>query len=260
MKHIYTAEYFDELDRPSYLSALFFAEKIMPLFRPTSVLDFGCGNGSWLRAFQEKGVEILRGLDGPWNNGEMLLSAGIEFTQIDFTEIGASTTKAQQVKADLAICVEVAEHIDEKYSDSLLSFLTAASDVIIFSAAFSNQGGEHHVNENYHSYWAGKFAKLNYEVFDLFRPEFWNNQVIGFWYRQNCFLYVRADSIARDLLQSKGIEPLRQIHFMDCVHPELFHLKCGDGMSFDQVIRQISPSLARAVKRRVKRVINKLSG
>jgi hypothetical protein len=250
MKEIYSKDYFDHLDSASYRSACFYVDKIVHLFRPESALDFGCGNGSWLRACAGYGIPSLRGIDGPWNDGESLRALGIEFTQLDFSKLDENSLPSSPIRADMAICVEVAEHLYEKHSDLLIDYLTSSSDVIIFSSAFENQGGEHHVNENLHSYWAQKFKERGFAIFDLFRQEFWNNQEIGFWYRQNCFLYVKEGSTVINLLEASGKNQLERFAFMDCVHPELLRVKCAEGLSFEETLKNIVPSLVRSIRRR----------
>ena len=37
-----------------------------------SVVDFGCGLGTWLRAFREQGVKEILGLEGEWCNRTLL--------------------------------------------------------------------------------------------------------------------------------------------------------------------------------------------
>ena len=49
----------------------------------------------------------------------------------------------------------------------------------------------------------------------------------------------------------KGFSPITNIHFMDCVHPELYDAKCGEGISFSIHLKDILPSLIRAISRRM---------
>ena len=39
---------------------------LMDLLHPSSVIDVGCGGGSWLRAFRENGILESLGIDGRW--------------------------------------------------------------------------------------------------------------------------------------------------------------------------------------------------
>lgn len=43
---------------------------LMDMFHPASAVDFGCGIGTFPRAFRERGLEDMLGLDGPWVDRE----------------------------------------------------------------------------------------------------------------------------------------------------------------------------------------------
>jgi ribosomal protein L11 methylase PrmA len=45
---------------------------LMKLFAPASVIDVGCGTGTFLKVFQQYGVKRLTGLDGEWANNSLL--------------------------------------------------------------------------------------------------------------------------------------------------------------------------------------------
>ena len=48
---------------------------------------------------------------------------------------------------ELAVCLEVAEHLNESSADNLILQLTNLANRVLFSAAIPGQGGLHHVNE-----------------------------------------------------------------------------------------------------------------
>src|SRR5205085_12297195 len=121
--------------------------------------------------------------------------------------------------------LEVVEHLQASVGEQFVACLAEASDVILFSAAFTNQGGTNHINERPHSYWANAFQRLGYSTFDLFRPVFWTDERICYWYRQNTFLYARNESAPFQLLVSMGLAPLSDFRLMDCVHPGLLEKK-----------------------------------
>ena len=102
---------------------------------------------------------------------------------------------------------------------------TDASDAVLFIAAYSRQGGTNHINEQPHSYWAHLFAKHSFVPFDLFRPVFWGNKVVCFWYRQNVFMYFRKGSPSWQQIGAYGFKEMAEASFMDCIHPELFDLR-----------------------------------
>jgi hypothetical protein len=49
--------------------------------------------------------------------------------------------------------------------------------------SYTKQGGINHINEQPHTYWAQLFAEHGFVPFDLFRPVFWGNENVCFWYR-----------------------------------------------------------------------------
>ena len=119
-------------------------------------------------------------------------------------------------KYDIAISVEVAEHIDNKYAKIFIGNLCRHSDVILFSAALPNQGGTGHINEQPCSYWKQIFEKYKYRAIDCIRPVFWNDDTIEIWYRNNSILYVN-ERLYNDFIK---IIPM-QVHPLDIVHPEM---------------------------------------
>ena len=78
-----------------------------------SVVDVGCGIGTWLKVFEENEVKDILGIDGNYVDKTLLKIDKSKFLEYDLEEL--YTTKK---KFDLAISLEVAEHIDGKYSDN----------------------------------------------------------------------------------------------------------------------------------------------
>jgi SAM-dependent methyltransferase len=214
----YNDQFYDDQASRSYSSAVAYVDHLCKYYKALSVVDVGCGRGSWLKAFGEKGVNALTGLDGSWNSQEKMLSQKIYFQPIDL----AFPSMPTETRYDLAVSLEVAEHLPKTSANQFVSFLVQLSDVVLFSAAFTNQGGDNHINEQPHSYWAQKFLNSNYIAYDLFRPFFWDDSSVDFCYRQNVFLYVNATSKLNNSLASQGVKPLINIGFMDCVHPCLY--------------------------------------
>src|SRR5206468_2560342 len=91
--------------------------------------------------------------------------------------------------------------------------------------AYIEQGGANHINEQPHTYWARLFKDEGFAPFDLFRPIFWGNSDIEFWYQQNTFVYVKSDSKLHEQFGFAGYRPMTNIAFMDCVHPDLYGAK-----------------------------------
>jgi methyltransferase family protein len=70
----------------SYRSARVFAGLIAAIFTPKSVVDFGCGRGTWLKAFKKIGATALVGFDGEWNSQENMIEGSIVFNACDLNK------------------------------------------------------------------------------------------------------------------------------------------------------------------------------
>lgn len=155
-----------------------------------SVIDIGCGTGTWLSEAAKLGSERVVGVEGDWVTGPMLDSQEIDLVTADLEEFDVNLNE----KFDLAISLEVAEHLSEERGMQLVRELCVLSDHVLFSAAIPGQGGKGHKNEQWQSYWADLFAANGFAPVDLVRPRIWNDYTIPYWYRQNCLLYVKGQS------------------------------------------------------------------
>jgi hypothetical protein len=138
------------------------------------------------------GASDVLGIDGPQVSLDQLKIAPSEFLSHDF-ESRLSIPRP----FDLAISLEVIEHIEDQFSDAFLDSLTEASPFILFSGAVPGQGGTYHVNERWPSYWLRKFEMRNCSAFDCIRPAFWRDPYVEWWYAQNTFLIAAAASSHR---------------------------------------------------------------
>ena len=187
----YDDEFYKGQKESSYLSAIQIIPFICSLFPFISkVVDIGCGSGSWLAPFANMG-KVIAGYDfgdGVENNLYIPIQA---YHKHDLT-----TPLDLKKQFDLAISLEVAEHLEKEHAYNLISILTNASDLILFSAAIPGQNGVHHVNCQWPDYWAYLFVKHGFSAYDILRPIFWRNTNIRPWYRQNIILYAKDLDIA----------------------------------------------------------------
>jgi hypothetical protein len=153
----------------------------------------GCASGTWLRAWAERGVELVHGIDGDWVDRESLEIPASSFTSTDLTggfDLGR--------KFDLVQSFEVAEHIHPTASEVFIDSLTShARHCILFSAAPPGQGGEYHINERPYGYWREMFGRRGFTVLDCVRPHVIADKRVSYWYRYNSFLYVRREFLGR---------------------------------------------------------------
>jgi SAM-dependent methyltransferase len=192
---------------------------VLPRLPPVrSALDVGCGVGAWLSVLREKGVADVLGVDGAWVD-EKLLKIPVE----KFRRADLSRPLNLERRFDLAICLEVAEHLPPERADGFIAELAGAADFVLFSAAIPFQGGYGHVNEQWPSYWAGRFAARGYAVRDWVRPRLWTDVSIPVWYRENLLLFVAERRLAELAPAPDGAAdgPMP----LDLVHPEAYRSK-----------------------------------
>lgn len=188
VKQVYGSSFYVQQRDGSLNSAKAILPLVFALTKPKSVVDFGCGVGTWLAAAKRLGVEHCLGLEGPWVKTQPLAAADLEIRDTDLEQ-----TVSLQERYDLAISLEVAEHLAPERADSFVADLCRASNVVLFSAAIPGQDGDGHQNEQWPSYWAERFIRLGYMPLDVIRPLVQLDQTIAVWYRTNVVLYARPE-------------------------------------------------------------------
>ena len=161
-------------------------KEILKYFSPKSIVDIGCGLWTFVKIFQDSWIEITHWVDWTWVNKELL-----HISQKDFFEKDLEKYHNFDKKYDLALSLEVAEHLSPDSAENFVKTLTSASDYIIFSAALPNQWGQNHINEQTPMYWEKLFNKQWYKMYDVFRHIFWEDQDIFWRYKQNMFLILK---------------------------------------------------------------------
>ena len=160
---------------------------IFPKEMPHSLLDVGCGWGTWVRAAMDLGVSDVMAVDGADISQTNFLCPYELFRRQNLCE-----SWDLERRFDVAVCVEVAEHLPPESAPILISSLVAHSDCVLFSAAAPRQPGQHHVNCQWPKYWQELFNHHGYACDDTPRWKIWEEGDIEPWYRQNLFLARRA--------------------------------------------------------------------
>jgi SAM-dependent methyltransferase len=219
---LYGAEFFRSLHDGSNRSAAVVVPVLIDLFQPRSVVDVGCGTGLWLAAFRERGIADVLGIDGPW-----VETTQRKIPQSLFREHDLTQPLTLDRIFDLALCLEVAEHLPPESAQTLVDSLIRLSSVVLFSAAIPCQRGDGHINERWQSFWRELFHARGYSCPSDLRPRFWTNEAVEIWYRQNMACYVANDrpDILHRLSSVKSPSPSVPV---DLVHPGLYLLIARD--------------------------------
>jgi SAM-dependent methyltransferase len=216
VNNFYTKNFYESLKECSRLSALEIVPLILELIHPKSVVDVGCGLGTWLSVFKEFGISECLGIDGDYIDKNMLEIPPEEFLSCDL-----KNPLQIDKKFDLVISLEVAEHIPVEYAEIFIDSLTRLGPAVLFSAAIPFQGGTGHLNEQWPHYWAKYFWKNKYSAIDCLRKVIWNNEKVAPWYAQNMLCFVRDDSIKKYPLLEREIRNT-SIFPLAIVHPKIY--------------------------------------
>ncbi len=185
----YDAEFYRSQQTRSRQAADVIVPQLVADLKPSSVLDVGCGVGTWLAAFADNGVQDLTGVDGEYVSRDALQIAADAFRPHDLEkplDLGRHF--------DLAICLEVAEHLSSEAAPTLVDSLVGAADVVLFSAAIPHQGGTDHINEQWPEYWYELFHVHGFRWLDPYRLRYWNDERVVFHYAQNMLIYAAPDA------------------------------------------------------------------
>jgi SAM-dependent methyltransferase len=212
----YDATYYADRTHSRRSAATVLPHLLQLIGKPESAVDIGCGSGDWLSVLAAHGCRDLHGVEGDWARAAHAdIQAPITF---HYTNLDQAMPHLGR-RFDLALSLEVAEHLPERQAPRLVEALTGLSDVVLFSAAVPGQQGVHHVNEQWQSYWAKLFIERGFVAFDAIRPRIAGNQDVDFWYRQNVLLYARAPGLAAG---ASAVETSDAVAALDHVSPDLY--------------------------------------
>jgi SAM-dependent methyltransferase len=212
----YTREFFLEQHALGRRSAEIVVPYLIELVEPTSVVDVGCGSGSWLSVFHELGVDDTVGIDGEAVPTDVVAVPAASFIRHDLTR-----PLTLDRTFDLVLCLEVAEHIPPLAGQRLITSLTSLGPLVLFSAAIPHQGGTSHVNEQWPDYWAEHFHHLGYVAIDCLRRKIWNDPAIAWWYAQNMLLFAK-ETVLTEWPKLQAELDLMGTAQLSLVHPRLY--------------------------------------
>jgi len=216
----YTSGFYESQRDGSLLSARKIVPEILRLAggQCKSVVDVGCGVGTWLKVFRENGIPQVLGIDG-------------EYVDRSLLEIPADSFEAHDLRQplkidrtfDVVLSLEVAEHLPPDTAETFVRTLTELGPVVVFSAAVPFQNGCNHVNEQWPEYWAGLFARQGFAAIDAIRKFVWSDTQVEPWYAQNTLLFVKEDRLGSYPLLAE-IRDAMPKGFLSIIHPKTYLL------------------------------------
>ncbi|MBU1159680.1 class I SAM-dependent methyltransferase [Patescibacteria group bacterium] len=239
----YTSQYYYRQQEGSKESAKEIIPLILKLISPKSVIDVGCGVGTWLAVFKERGIEDILGIDGDYVDKKLLQIPPEKFLSFDLKK----SLKLDR-KFDLVVCLEVAEHLPEKSAENFIKSLAELGPIVLFSAAVPFQGGRNHINEQWPEYWQKIFEKYNYVAVDALRGKIWKNDKIEYWYRQNILFFVDKNYLDKNQILKEEYKKTN-LNQISIIHPELY-IRSNKIPTIRKLLSLIPKSIKNSIKQR----------
>lgn len=255
MQRNYSSTFYDVHRDLSARSAEQVVSYLSEILAPRSVLDVGCGSGGWVRAFRSAGATTSHGLDGPWARESGLLIPESDFFEFDFMESHAPYNPSGLLdRYDLVTTFEVVEHLPHELAQHLADFFASKADAVIISCAIPGQGGIHHVNEQWPSYWTKLMNERGYQACDFIRPAIWDKDNVESWYKQNSIGYFKGAAPDQVMQRARTEWESRISQPLDLVHPNTFERKWRKAVpTGTNVLRMTGKVARRLLKTALKR-------
>lgn len=155
---IYDAKFYDLNITEGTKMAIWFVPLLREIFQFKSLLDVGCGTGHYLRFCVDHGLSDVLGIEGSPHAFERLLVDKSQVVRHDLREPFRAGRKW-----DVALSIEVAEHIDKASAGTYVRTLATSSDTVVLTAARPGQGGRAHVNLQPPEWWQERFRQEHFE-------------------------------------------------------------------------------------------------
>ncbi|MBO5353629.1 MAG: glycosyltransferase [Lachnospiraceae bacterium] len=142
------------------------ADKIVEIFAPETVLDAGCACGYLVAALRDRGVKAF-GID----ISEYAIGKARKDIRpyLNVQSIAEKLPKNFPEKFDLAVTIEVMEHLFPEEGKKAIGLLCDYADAVIFTSTPTDIEDKTHVNVQQKEYWAKLFAEQSFYR-DLYQP------------------------------------------------------------------------------------------
>jgi cyclopropane fatty-acyl-phospholipid synthase-like methyltransferase len=173
----------DESNKGYHLFDKKLAKNLALFFDGKTVVDLGCGLGSYKSYFNQQGI-FCNGYDGNPNTEQL--------TNGQCKQLDLSKPAKLDMMYDWVLSLEVGEHIPAEFEDVFINNLHINnSKGIVLSWAIEGQAGTGHVNCRNNSYIIAKMMNLGYrydkEVSDMLRGD------VDLWYFANTIMVFKKN-------------------------------------------------------------------
>ncbi len=208
----YSSNFYNSVTSRAGVASEVVTKIVLMTFQPKSVIDIGAGEGIWSATISKLGnPELITAVDLPGSTFKNLqdLSADVEYITLNFENEMLQNRRIY----DLAICVEVIEHISSRRALLLLDWISENCRTIVFSGATPGQGGTHHINEQHQSYWLNAMMRRGFIPIDNIRPVLDEYKKVPKYYRNNIFFFINSRFIQEKNLMEVLDLTIRQKSF-----------------------------------------------
>ena len=161
LDEVYTPEFFESL-KSRVWRAEFICKAIADVMQPKVVIDVGCGVGDLIYGFLSLSIDAY-GIESSPNVLRHLAVLPYRVLLTDLRKVEAAEIMRVR-EGNVAVCFNVAEHIDAEYTDVFLNNLTIASKTILFAASPEPTHTHRLVNFKSKMEWLEEFSKRQYFV------------------------------------------------------------------------------------------------
>lgn len=148
--------------------------------RASFVMDFGCGQGDYLKVFKAHGI-ACQGFDG--NPNTYVITQGLG------SVLDLSVPVKLNYLADWVLSLEVGEHLPKQYETIFLENIHRHNKKgVVLSWAIKGQGGDGHFNEQDNDYIKARMADYGYTN-DLAAEVSLRAQAILPWFKNTIMVF-----------------------------------------------------------------------
>ena len=177
-------------ERAARRNAPITCSSILELFPETkSVLDIGCASGVYTAEFRSLGVDAI----GVEYSSKLRRKAARRGVTVYPFDVSIPTPSPSEGPFDLAMSLEVAEHVPPQFADAFAGYFKGLCRRIVFTAAQAGQGGTSHLNEQPREYWIEKFQRVGFGLDEQATHDLaalWRNRGAHWYLPKNLSVFV----------------------------------------------------------------------